>query len=86
MSETADVTDALIDVVVDELPNDAHPDSVEPERRQRIVEEGRFGSQLPQVDSDDDSVLAPGIGELLGPPPYVRFLFVYYPGELVRVR
>ena len=57
MSESADVSDPLIDAAVNEFLNDAHPDRVELQERQRAVEERCVGSRLPQVDSVDDFVL-----------------------------
>ena len=70
MSDSVEVTDPLINAVVDEILNDAHPDCVELEERQRAVDEERGGSRLPQVDGDDDIVVAPEIVAMLRRPPY----------------
>ena len=72
MSESAEVSDPLIDVVVDELLIDAHPNRVAMEERQRIVEEGCIESRLPQVDSDDEFVVALEIAALLRRLPYSK--------------
>ena len=47
MSESVVGTDPLLDAVVDEFLNKAHPDRVELDERQRGLEEGRDGSWLP---------------------------------------
>ena len=72
VSESAEMTDPLIDAVVDELHNEAHPHRVELEEGQRALDERRIGSRLPQVDSDDDFVVAPEFVALLRRPPYSK--------------
>ena len=65
----------LINIVVDDFSNDANPDRVELEKRQRAVNEGRVGSRLPQVGSDDDFVVATKIAALLRRFPYSKYCF-----------
>ena len=65
MSDYGDVSDTLIDAVIIELPNDAHRDRVALEQRQRAVKVGCAESRPPQVDSNDDFVVAPEIASLI---------------------
>ena len=73
MEESVQGTDSLIEAVVDELLNVAPPDRVELEERQRAVEEGHVRSRRPQVDSDDNFVVAPKIVAMLRLPPCTEF-------------
>ena len=73
MSESVDGVDPLIVAVVDEVLNDAHPERVELEEGQRAVEEGRVGSRLPHVGSDDDFIVASKIVALLRRAPYNEY-------------
>ena len=73
MYESVEGTDPFIDTVINELLNNAHSDRVELEERQKPVEEGRVGSRIPQIDSDDDFVVAPVIVALLRRPPYNEY-------------
>ena len=61
MSETADISDLRTNAVVDELLDGVHPDRIALEVQQRAVEDERFESKPPQVDCDDDLVVAPEI-------------------------
>ena len=45
MSEFADMSGPLINAVVQEVPNDVHPNRVALEKQQRVVEEGSTGTQ-----------------------------------------
>ena len=65
LSEFEDVTDPPINVVVGEFLNNSIPDPIELDERQKAVNEGRDRSRLPQVDSDDDLVVASLIAALL---------------------
>ena len=65
MSDFANVSDPLIDAVVEEFPDDAPSDCVASEERQRTVEKRRTVSWLPEVDSDDDFVVALATAALL---------------------
>ena len=59
MSESADVLHPLIDAVVDEFFNDTHSNFAALEERQRAFKEGRTESRPPQLDSDNEFVVAP---------------------------
>ena len=64
-SQSVGGIDPLLEDVVDDTLNDAHPERVELEERQSAVEEGRVGSRFLQVESDDDFVVVPETGALL---------------------
>ena len=70
MSDLVEGTDPLSDAVVVEFLTHAHLDRLELEECQRAVEKGHFGSWFPQVNSEDDFVVAPEIVALLRRPPY----------------
>ena len=61
LSEPADMSELRINAVVDELLDGVQPDRIAFEVQQRAVEDERFESKPPQVDCDDDLVVAPEI-------------------------
>ena len=63
----------LIDVVVDELRNDAHTNRLAIAEPQRAAEEEGIGCRPPKSCSDDDFVVEPLIAALLRRPPYSKY-------------